>query len=172
MAIESIVAGLGGAVPPAAAPQQGGAEAFEAFRPASPEASAPARTARLGGPAEASIPPRHVTEVSASPSRDGGSLSERMLDRLDVLQRGDAAWSRPDVTRVASADPGPAAMHLRPAPADTPALSRPPGEGAGPTFDGMMDQLRQMSGQVVQVSIVTKTTSSFTGSLNKLLSSG
>jgi hypothetical protein len=82
--------------------------------------------------------------VSASPPVNDLSLGQNVLDRLDTLQRGAAAT----------------------------ALPGPPGEGGGPSFEGMMDQLRQMSGQVVQVSLVTKTTSSFTGSLNKLLSSG
>jgi len=147
MAIESIAAGLGGAMPaPGGASQTSSAEAFEAFRPAPPEAPAPgpAQTARLGGPAEGSLRPRIVTEVSASPPANDLSLGQNVLDRLDTLQRGAAAT----------------------------ALPGPPGEGGGPSFEGMMDQLRQMSGQVVQVSLVTKTTSSFTGSLNKLLSSG
>ncbi|PJI53260.1 nodulation protein [Methylobacterium radiotolerans] len=77
--------------------------------------------------------------------------------------------------RVPARESGPASAQLRPAPSDASATVQPnqqPGQSRNAGFDHMVDQLQQVSDQVVQVSIVSKTTSSFTGSLNKLLSSG
>ncbi|PIU13624.1 nodulation protein NolB, partial [Methylobacterium sp. CG08_land_8_20_14_0_20_71_15] len=79
--------------------------------------------------------------------------------------------------KVAMRPPGPAAAPLRAeaAPAGPEIAGQPttqPGQSRNPGFDAMLQQLEQVSGQVIQVSVVSKTTGSFTGSLNKLLSSG
>jgi hypothetical protein len=164
---------------------------FGAGSPSAPEATtAPAQTSlesragRVGGPAEG--PLTRMPEVSASPHQSNSSISQSVLDRVNTMQKGDAAWRTGDAGRpqtmnepslkIASREPGPASAQLKPDPMQGLEIAgRPmmqPGKSQNPGFDSMLHQLEQVSGQVVQVSIVSKTTSSFTGSLNKLLSSG
>ncbi|WP_053082102.1 nodulation protein NolB [Methylobacterium aquaticum] len=195
MAVEAVASGLGGVG--GAGPVRG-AEAVD-FGPAlgnaagaaqnpAPSSTPPVREAsaepRAGGP---DAPTRPVpAEVRASPRGSGDSIGHRVLDGLDRVQSGDVAWrSRPGpagaapdgpTLKVATRQPGPAESPMRPdAPRGPEIAGHPttqPGQSSNPGFDGMMRQLEQVSGQVVQVSLVTKTTGSFTGSLNKLLSSG
>lgn len=146
------------------------------------EASLEARTAGLESPAR----PGSAAEVRAAPRHSGDSIGHRVLDGMDRVQKGDVAWrgqpgpagAAPDgpALKVATRLPGPAESAMRPDAYRGPEIAghptTQPGQSSNPAFDGMVRQLEQVSGQVVQVSVVTKTTSSFTGSLNKLLSSG
>lgn len=153
--------------------------------PSSPpvrEASLEARTAGLDSPAR----PGAAAEVRAAPRHSGDSIGHRVLDGMDRVQKGDVAWrGRPGpagtapegpTLKVATRQPGPAESAMRPETYRGPEIAghptTQPGQSQNPGFDAMVRQLEQVSGQVVQVSVVTKTTSSFTGSLNKLLSSG
>ena len=129
-------------------------------------------------------------EVRASPRQSGDSIGHRVLDGMDRVQKGDVAWrGRPGfgqspagaapegpTLKVATRQPGPAESAMRPEAYRGPEIAghptTQPGQSQNPGFDAMVRQLEQVSGQVVQVSVVTKTTGSFTGSLNKLLSSG
>ncbi|MCJ2013125.1 nodulation protein NolB [Methylobacterium sp. J-076] len=194
MAIEAIAPSLGGAGMVPSAPGAAGfgghgadaAQSFESLRPAGAGAVPETRPAGPGGPAEA--PPRApaAAEVNARPRRSEPSIGDRVLDRLNAVQKGDAAtkgagpaasaFGYGQAPQVARVEPGPAAIQLRPAPAEGPAGAGPSGgqpDGFRPAdFTDMLNQLRQVSSHVVQVSVVTKTTGSFTGSLNKLLSQG
>lgn len=163
--------------------QDGGRVGAEQAQPIR-EAGLEARAGRIGGPAENAVraaPP----EVTATPHRGGDSIGSRVLNSVDRLQRGDSSWragqtgqapsANEPTLRVAARAPGPAEAPLRSDAAHGPEIAghptTQPGRSANPSFDGMIHQLEQVSGQVIQVSIVSKTTSSFTGSLNKLLSS-
>ena len=154
--------------------------------PPAREATLESRTARAEGAQDASARRAPPTEVLAGPHRAGPSMGDSVLDGMNRLQKGDSAWRTGDpgkghatgepVLKVAARQPGPAAA---PVAADTsrgPSIAgqseAQPGKGNNPEFDAMLHQLEQVSGQVVQVSVVSKTTGSFTGSLNKLLSSG
>lgn len=196
MAVEAIASGLGGIG--GAGPVRGveavdfgpalgkAPDAAQSPAPSSAppvrEASLEARTAGLESPAR----PGAAAEVRAAPRHSGDSIGHRVLDGMDRVQRGDVAWrgrpgpagAAPDgpTLKVATRQPGPAESAMRPDAYRGPEIAghptTQPGQSSNPGFDGMLRQLEQVSGQVVQVSVVTKTTSSFTGSLNKLLSSG
>ncbi|MER2249772.1 nodulation protein NolB [Methylorubrum podarium] len=196
MAVEAIASGLGGIG--GAGPVRGveavdfgpglgkAPDAAQSPAPSSAppvrEASLEARTAGLESPAR----PGAAAEVRAAPRHAGDSIGHRVLDGMDRVQRGDLAWrgrpgpagAAPDgpTLKVATRQPGPAESAMRPDAYRGPEIAghptTQPGQSSNPGFDGMLRQLEQVSGQVVQVSVVTKTTSSFTGSLNKLLSSG
>lgn len=158
----------------------------------SPQTAAPIQQASLessvgrsGGPAETGFH-RAPPEVSAGPRQSGHSIGRSVIDGVNTMQKGDAAWrsggpgksppTNEPTLKVASREPGPAAAKLQPDASHGPEVAghpkTQPGKSENPSFDHMVQQLEQVSGQVVQVSIVSKTTGSFTGSLNKLLSSG
>jgi hypothetical protein len=145
---------------------------------AGPKASAP-----VGASADPVAPPP-LPEVSARPAQTGDSLGHRILDRIEAVQKADAnlratrhkepAANEP-VLKVAARVPGPAEAHPG-AGASGPEIAgrvvTQPGRSQNPGFDSMIGQLHEVTGQVIQVSVVSKTTGSFTGSLNKLISSG
>ncbi len=195
MAVEAVASGLGGiggAGPvrgveavdfgPALGNASGPAQNPASSAPPVREASLEARTGGLESPAR----PGPAPEVRAAPRHSGDSIGHRVLDGMDRVQRGDVAWrgrsgpagAAPEgpTLKVATRQPGPAESAMRPDAYRGPEIAghptTQPGQSSNPGFDGMVRQLEQVSGQVVQVSVVTKTTGSFTGSLNKLLSSG
>lgn len=198
MAVESIAAGFGGVggspVPVTGSSDVGGLGgsaglAQPAQAPSAPpvqEASLEARAARGAGPAETPASRAPTPEVPAGPRQPGQSIGNSVLDGVDKLQKGDGAWrsgeggparaANEPTLRVGARPPGPAAAHMAADAGRGPEIAgqptTQPGKSRNPSFDDMVHQLEQVSGQVVQVSIVSKTTSSFTGSLNKLLSSG
>jgi hypothetical protein len=136
-----------------------------------------------------------VTEPSASQSQSSGavppaepqreinraatrndSLGERILDRLEAVHRGDRLSngdknvSSGPVVKAASVEPGPAASALRELPGGPGLNAKAPHNGSG-QFRNMLEQLQQTYGQVIQVSVVSKSSGSFTSSMNRLMSS-
>jgi hypothetical protein len=194
MTVAAVATGFGGAgVQPSVAPRAAmvapsagtGQPLDQPSAQPAPPAREIAREARVGGPAEAALraaPP----EVAAAPHRGGDSIGRSVLDGVNRLQEGDRAWrtgagaqpttAHEPTLKVAAREPGPAAAQIKGDPAHGAQIAghptTQPGRSANPSFDGMIHQLEQVSGQVIQVSLVSKTTSSFTGALNKLLSSG
>jgi hypothetical protein len=200
MAVEAIAASVGGmggagSVPGGipqdatigqpASPGSHGAGFPPASEPTPPasQATLESRAGRIGGPAEG--PLNRTPEVPASPHQSGISIGKSVLDRVNTMQKGDAAWrtgeagkpagTQEPTLKVASRDPGPAAAQLKPdALQNLDVAGRPtmqPSKTDTSSFDRSLQQLQQVSDQIVQVSIASKTTSSFTGALNKLLSS-
>ena len=191
MAVEAIASGLGGIG--GAAPRPTEAVGFD---PGLGGGAAPGGTPQAPAVREASLEPRSAgldapvrpgpAEVRAQPHRAGDSIGDRVLDGMNRVQKGDVAWrGRPGpagqvpegpTLKVATRLPGPAEAPMRPDAARGPEIAghptTQPGQSDNPGFDGMVRQMEQVSAQVIQVSVVTKTTGSFTGSLNKLLSSG
>jgi hypothetical protein len=132
-----------------------------------------------------------VTEPSASQSQSSAaepqreinraatrndSLGERILDRLEAVHRGDRLSngdknvSSGPVVKAASVEPGPAASALRELPGGPGLNAKAPHNGSG-QFRNMLEQLQQTYGQVIQVSVVSKSSGSFTSSMNRLMSS-
>jgi hypothetical protein len=115
-------------------------------------------------------------EISRSATRND-SLGERILDRLEEIHRGDKlnngdikkASSDP-LLKVASAEPGPAASALRALPTGAD-LDNKAARGGSGQFKSMLEQLQETYGQVIQVSVVSKSSGSFTSSMNRLMSS-
>ncbi|GLS46846.1 nodulation protein NolB [Methylobacterium brachythecii] len=196
MAIEAVAAGaggIGGAGAPAAPGGAGDAGRFDQAlaghggAPAGAEAP-PVRQANLEPQAgHVGGEPRRApaAEVAAGPHRSGDSIGHRILDRIGSLQKGDAALRTPGVTQAPTTNEPGLKIASRPGPAET--MPRPdgarsadvagrvttqPGKSENPGFDAMLHQMQAVGGQVIQVSVVSKTTGSFTGSLNKLISSG
>lgn len=197
MAVEAAATGLSGigggagglpAVPSgfdqAVAGQAGAGQVQSA--PPTREVALESRAGRAEGPVDAGQHRTSPPEVAAGPHRTNGSIGHSILDSMNKVQKGDSAWRTPvpdraqgagdPVLKVAARQPGPAAAPLTADASRGPAIAghveTQPGQSANPGFDAMVRQLEQVSGQVVQVSVVSKTTGSFTGSLNKLLSSG
>lgn len=116
------------------------------------------------------------SEISRAVPRND-SLGERILDRLEAVHRGDKPGNTnrrnasPDpIVKVAAAEPGPAASALRELPSAANLTTRAPSDGPG-QFKNMLDQLQQAYGQVIQVSVVSKSSGTFTSSMNRLMSS-
>ncbi|BAU89959.1 nodulation outer protein B [Methylorubrum populi] len=196
MAVEAVASGLGGlgGARPVRGVETAGFDPGLGAGPnavpsPSPSSAPPVREASLEprtAGAEALTRSGPAAEVRAAPRHSGDSIGHRVLDGMDRVQKGDVAWrgrpgpagAAPDgpTLKVATRQPGPAESAMRPEAYRGPEIAghptTQPGQSSNPGFDGMVRQLEQVSGQVVQVSVVTKTTSSFTGSLNKLLSSG
>jgi hypothetical protein len=126
-------------------------------------------------PSAAAVPAAEPQrEISRATTRND-SLGERILDRLEAIHRNDRlgnadvkkAPSTP-LLKVASAEPGPAASALRELPSGAPELAKETRTGQ---FSHMLEQLQKTYGQVIQVSVVSKSSGSFTSSMNRLMSS-
>jgi hypothetical protein len=127
-------------------------------------------------PSAAAVPPAEPQREINRPTTRNDSLGERILDRLEAIHRndklgnGDAkkAPSTP-LLKVASAEPGPAASALREVPSGAPELAAK--ETRTGQFSYMLEQMQKTYGQVIQVSVVSKSSGSFTSSMNRLMSS-
>jgi hypothetical protein len=115
-------------------------------------------------------------EISRSATRNN-SLGERILDRLEAIHRSDKLnngdvkkVSSDPLVKVASTEPGPAASALRALPTGADLDNKATRSGSG-QFRNMLEQLQQTYGQVIQVSVVSKSSGSFTSSMNRLMSS-
>ncbi|MCA6105790.1 nodulation protein NolB [Bradyrhizobium cenepequi] len=124
----------------------------------------------------APVPPAEPSREISRPTTRNDSLGERILDRLEAIHRNDKlssgdvkkAPSAP-LLKVASAEPGPAASALREVPSGAPELAAK--ETRTGQFSHMLEQLQKTYGQVIQVSVVSKSSGSFTSSMNRLMSS-
>lgn len=123
------------------------------------------------------IPAPQPQQEINRPATRNESLGERILDRLEAVHRGDKlrngevkAPSSDPVVKAASMEPGPAASALRELPTGREATTKAASQDAG-QFKSMLEQLQQVYGQVIQVSVVSKSTGSFTSSMNRLMSS-
>ena len=175
MAIDSLVMRIG-ATAGATSASAGVASAADGAR------FARALSASLS-PSVAGAPDKPVQEIQRAGTRSSGStgLGHQILNSLDNLYRNSqslrpagvtqpsALGPAPDV-RTAALTPGPAAALLaaKPSNARLPAAS---GSIEGVDFDSMLRSLEQVYTHAIQVSVVTKTTGSFTSSMNKLMSS-
>ncbi|WBL81365.1 hypothetical protein I3J27_13405 [Bradyrhizobium xenonodulans] len=152
----------------AAAQSADGAHAFARSYAAAGQPATP--------PVESLSPAEPRREIDRPASRND-SLGERILDRLEAIHRADKlgnsnakkATTGP-VVKVAASEPGPAATALRELPSQSDLATRAPRDGSG-QFKGMLEQLQQTYGQVIQVSVVSKSSGSFTSSMNRLMSS-
>lgn len=108
---------------------------------------------------------------AALPHR-GGSVGQEVLDRMEGLHKGDlkvrtGSDFQPRAPEPVSVvlPPGPAASPLTAGatPADKPV---DPNDG----FEANLRNLKELYDQAVQVSLMTKSTGSFNGTLNKLMS--
>ncbi|WP_172889742.1 nodulation protein NolB [Bradyrhizobium sp. ORS 285] len=93
----------------------------------------------------------------------------RVLQALSSMYRGVAIPSVAVSASVAGVQPGPAAQPIVSAGRVD---ERAGVESGGEGFDVMMANLRDVYRDVIQVSLVSKTTSAVSSSLNKLLSAG
>lgn len=122
-------------------------------------------------------PAREISRITTHSPTYGQTLGGRILDRLEAIHRGDrsrngdakTSASMPTV-KVASLEPGPAAAALRELPTGAEATARPASKEPA-QFKDMLEQMQQVYGQVIQVSVVSKTTGNFTSSMNRLMSS-
>ncbi|MDI4231934.1 nodulation protein NolB [Bradyrhizobium sp. Arg237L] len=127
-------------------------------------------------PSAAAVPPAEPQREISRPTTRNDSLGERILDRLEAIHRNDKlgnadvkkAPSAP-LLKVASAEPGPAASALREVPSGAPDLTAK--DTRTGQFSHMLEQLQKTYGQVIQVSVVSKSSGSFTSSMNRLMSS-
>jgi hypothetical protein len=130
-----------------------------------------------GMPAE---PVREVPGASAK-SGSGTGLGDRILHGIESIYRSDQGLKRPGATsaipapasavRTAALAPGPAAAPLASRTSTDGRLGPPAGMREPGDFDSMLRSLEQVYTHAIQVSVVTKTTGSFTSSMNKLMSS-
>jgi hypothetical protein len=128
-------------------------------------------------------PVREAPGAARSPA-PGSGLGQQILDSLENLYRSGQSLSRGGVISAPESGLGSANLVMRttlvaPGPAAAPLMSRPmseprpiaaTGESNTPDFDAMIRALEQVSTHAIQVSVVSKTTGSFTSSLNKLTS--
>jgi hypothetical protein len=137
-----------------------------------------ASPAAVPGPARE--PMREVQGAGTRGSATG--LGQQFINGLEQIHRGDQSLKRPGhgpassaaalpAVSAAALAPGPAAAPLRAAPSRGQAAV---GTGAtDPTdFGSMLRSLEQVYTHAIQVAVVTKTSGSFTSSMNKLMSSG
>ena len=138
------------------------------------------------GPAQADPGARRmaVPEIAAGPAQPTNTLDQRVARQIGSLQKSEAALAggrngvngrnEPSV-KVGKKMAGPAEKNLSFGSAPTPGVAGDqggrPGGKENLSFDGMIQQMKDVSSHAVQVSIVSKTTSTFTGSMNKLMSS-
>jgi hypothetical protein len=138
-------------------------------------ASAPA----AGTNGTASDPLREV-QGAAARSASGNGLGDRILNGIESMYRSDQALKRPSSPAVHVPGASLRTAALAPGPAAAPVGARVSSERASPAagmpdsgdFGAMLQSLEQVYAHAIQVSVVTKTTGSFTSSLNKLMSSG
>jgi hypothetical protein len=143
-----------------------------------------ASASAAGAHANPGEPVREVP-VAAAPAdaRSGSSLGQQILDNIENLHRSDQSLSRSSMTSPSRPAPGPDLVvrttMLAPGPAAAPLAAGGPWElrsrnasgGSDPgDFNAMLHALEQVSAHAIQVSVVSKTTGSFTSSLNKLMS--
>jgi hypothetical protein len=113
----------------------------------------------------------------------GTGLGQQILNSLETLYRSGQSLSRPGVasapqsglgsnlvTRTTLVAPGPAAAPLMNRGMSEPRPIAATGESDAGDFNAMIRALEQVSTHAIQVSLVSKTTGSFTSSLNKLTS--
>jgi hypothetical protein len=177
MAIDSLAMKIGavpGSLPKAAEPTS---TAGAGFAQALAAISSPT-------PGGAGTPGHPVREVQGAALKGGSGpgLGQQILNNLETLYRGDLGMKRSASVALPAARPAvasPAAVLPGPAAAPLSGASSPKAEtGAAPTsqpdphdFGTMMRSLEQVYTHAIQVSVVTKTTGSFTSSMNKLMSS-
>ena len=126
-------------------------------------------------PSAAPVPAAEPQREISRPTTRNDSLGERILDRLEAIHRNDKLGNADvkkapcaPLLKVASAEPGPAASALREVPSGAPELAKETRTGQ---FSNMLEQLQKTYGQVIQVSVVSKSSGSFTSSMNRLMSS-
>lgn len=116
----------------------------------------------------APIPP--ASEVQRTTTQTT-SLGERILQNLSAVHRGGGAppagGTEPAIVR--GAQPGPAEQPLQHGGAGPRMPGKPQGSD---NFEAMVATLHSVYNNVIQVSLVSKSTGSFSSSLNKLMSAG
>ncbi len=172
MAIDSIAMKIGAAAASAGAASPSDGARFAQFLKATPSAS--------GIHANPAEPAREV-QGTGSRGSGGTGLGHQILDSLETIYRTSealrpvaaapvsSAAAQPFVRTVALA-PGPAAAPLAAKPAEGQAAAAP-GSTDPADFGSMLRSLEHVYSHAIRVSLVTKTTGSFTSSLNKLMSS-
>ncbi|WP_439495804.1 nodulation protein NolB [Bosea sp. (in: a-proteobacteria)] len=117
-------------------------------------------------PASFSAPAQATTEVSRATTHTA-SIGERILQNLSAVHRGSAAPGAGNAEPALKASqPGPAEQSLT-----QPNAARLPGLAPGAdNFDAMIASLQSVYNNVIQVSLVSKSTGSFSSSVNKLMS--
>lgn len=115
-------------------------------------------------PGSFSAPVQSAGEVSRATTHTA-SLGDRILENLSAVHRGNTARATGSSEPALKApQPGPAEQSL--AQPSTPQL-KPQG---GDNFDAMIASLQSVYHNVIQVSLVSKSTGSFSSSVNKLMS--
>jgi len=175
MAIDSLVTAIGATAGPArVASNATSATDGARFAEALASAHSPSVAGLQGTPGQP------VREVQGATTRAGTGFGHQLLDSIEHLYRtseslrpsataaASSAGASP-VARSAAVAPGPAAAYLAPQASG----ARPPAalKAEGAEFDGMLRSLEHVYTHAIQVSVVTKTTGSFTASMNKLMSS-
>lgn len=123
----------------------------------------------LSAPGSAApIPP--TSEVQRTTTQTS-SLGERILQNLSAVHRGGGAppagGTEPAI--VKSSQSGPAEQSLQHGGAGPRMQGKPQGSD---NFEAMVAMLHSVYNNVIQVSLVSKSTGSFSSSLNKLMSAG
>lgn len=116
---------------------------------------------------------RPMPEVhrAALPSSRGGAMGQQVLNGIEGLHQGDLKVRTGSGFQPRA--PEPVSVVLPPGPAASPLAS-----GAGPEravdpnegFEANLRNLKELYDQAVQVSLMTKSTGSFNGTINKLMS--
>lgn len=114
------------------------------------------------------MPASEVPRATTQPD----TLGERILQNLSAVHRAGAASSPTSIeaSAVKGVQPGPAEQSLL-QPGGS--AGRMPGKPQGAdNFEAMIASLQNVYSNVIQVSLVSKSTGSFSSSLNKLMSAG
>lgn len=115
----------------------------------------------------APIPP--TSEVQRTTTQTS-SLGERILENLSAVHRRGAAPAAPATEPAIVKAAGPAEQSLLQPGGAAPRVSgKPP---AADNFEAMVATLHSVYNNVIQVSLISKSTGSFSSSLNKLMSAG
>lgn len=132
-------------------------------------ANAPASAAAPTAQATAATqPPREISRA-ALPGGRGSSIGDQVLERIESVHKGDVRVRAGGSAQVAQAQP--VSVVLPPGPASQALAPGGAGQAAGTDgFDAQLRNLREMYDQAVQVSLMTKSTGSLNGTINKLMS--
>ncbi|MGQ4274898.1 nodulation protein NolB [Terrihabitans sp. B22-R8] len=114
----------------------------------------------------ATSPVNSASEVSRTTGRTA-SLGERILENLANVHQGNSAQASASPMQVSA--PSATEKPLLQAGASNGAAARPH-KPAPDNFDAMIETLQSVYNNVIQVSLVSKSTGSFSSSLNKLMS--
>lgn len=115
----------------------------------------------------APIPP--ASEVQRTTTQTS-SLGERILENLSAVHRRGAAPATPGTEPAIVRAAGPAEQSLLQPGGAAPRMQGKP-QGAD-NFEAMVATLHSVYSNVIQVSLISKSTGSFSSSLNKLMSAG